>query len=59
MFNNDGTFKKERFIILPVLLHPKSRGSITLRSTDPFDHPVIHPNYLSHPEDVKTFLAGK
>ena len=45
-------------LILPTLLRPKSRGSITLKTKDPFDHPLIQPNYLQHPEDVKAFVAG-
>lgn len=32
-------------------LRPTSRGSITLRSTDPADKPRIAPGYLSTPED--------
>ncbi|HWO68396.1 MAG TPA: GMC family oxidoreductase N-terminal domain-containing protein [Umezawaea sp.] len=41
-----------------ILLQPKSRGTITLRSTDPFDKPVIDPRYLSDPADLDTLLAG-
>nr|XP_034331218.1 alcohol dehydrogenase [acceptor] isoform X2 [Crassostrea gigas] len=40
------------------LLHPKSRGTIRLQSADPFDPPLIDPNYLDHPDDVKDFLKG-
>ena len=31
----------------PILLRPHSRGSITLRSSDPMDKPIIDPQYLS------------
>uniref|UniRef100_A0A8W8J255 Glucose-methanol-choline oxidoreductase N-terminal domain-containing protein n=1 Tax=Magallana gigas TaxID=29159 RepID=A0A8W8J255_MAGGI len=41
-----------------ILLHPKSKGTIRLRSADPFDPPLIDPNYLDHPDDVKDFLKG-
>ena len=41
------------------LLHPRSRGLITLRSADPFDPPVIDPNYLEHPKDVDDIVDGK
>jgi choline dehydrogenase len=34
-------------------LRPESRGSVRLRSADPFDAPVIKPNYLSAPADRK------
>ena len=36
----------------PVLLQPRSRGSITVTSTDPLAAPVIEPNYLSDPDGV-------
>ena len=32
-------------------LRPQSRGHVRLRSPDPFDKPVIRPNYLSDPAD--------
>ena len=32
-------------------LRPQSRGSVTIRSADPADKPMIHPNYLSTPGD--------
>ncbi|XP_048768061.2 alcohol dehydrogenase [acceptor]-like [Ostrea edulis] len=46
------------FVVLPILLHPKSKGTIRLQSDDPFDPPLIDPNYLDHPDDIKTFLRG-
>jgi choline dehydrogenase len=38
-------------------LHPKSRGSIHLRTTDPLEQPSIQPNYLSHNEDRAAAIA--
>jgi choline dehydrogenase len=32
-------------------LRPESRGSVALKSADPFDHPAIDPNYLGAEED--------
>ncbi|XP_071113299.1 glucose dehydrogenase [FAD, quinone]-like [Haliotis cracherodii] len=52
------TSVEEGFTILPALLRPKSMGTIRLRSTNPFEHPIIEPNYLSHPDDVKTLVRG-
>ena len=48
----------EGFSMYPILMRPKSRGRISLRSSDPSDHPVIQPNYLSHPDDIKTLIEG-
>ncbi|MFN4193055.1 MAG: choline dehydrogenase [Tabrizicola sp.] len=36
-------------------MRSKSRGSITLRSGNPTDAPVIRFNYMSHPEDWEDF----
>ena len=41
-----------------MLLRPKSRGVVKLRSDDPFDYPLIYPNYLDHPDDIATLLEG-
>ncbi|XP_045201417.2 glucose dehydrogenase [FAD, quinone]-like [Mercenaria mercenaria] len=46
---------KEGFTLIPILLHPRSRGTITLKSSDPFDYPDIDPNYLDHREDMEVF----
>ncbi|MEX2647956.1 MAG: choline dehydrogenase [Alphaproteobacteria bacterium] len=35
-----------------------SRGFLRLRSTDPREHPVIEPNYMSHDADWQEFRAG-
>ncbi|XP_071540783.1 glucose dehydrogenase [FAD, quinone]-like [Panulirus ornatus] len=48
----------EGFTIGPMLTRPKSRGSIRLRSRNPRVPPLIDPNYLSHPDDVRTFIRG-
>jgi choline dehydrogenase len=34
-------------------LRPQSRGRIDIRSANPADAPLIRPNYLSHPEDLR------
>nr|XP_018903218.1 PREDICTED: glucose dehydrogenase [FAD, quinone]-like [Bemisia tabaci] len=44
--------------VCPVLLHPKSRGFIELRSRNPSDPPVIDPKYLSHKDDVQVLVEG-
>jgi len=34
-------------------LRPHSRGHIEIKSTDPLQHPAIHPNYLSDERDLQ------
>ena len=46
------------FTILPTLLHPKSRGFVTLYSKDPMAAPVVQPNFLSEKEDLDVLLKG-
>ncbi|KAF7993309.1 hypothetical protein HCN44_006369 [Aphidius gifuensis] len=44
--------------VYPMILRPKSRGKILLRSKNINDKPKIYPNYMSNKEDVKTLIAG-
>ena len=44
--------------IMPTLNRPKSRGFIKLRTSDPQDHPIIQPNYLTVQHDVDTLVSG-
>lgn len=44
---------REGFTLVPILLHPKSKGTVTLKSSDPFDYPNIDPNYFDHPDDIE------
>ncbi|AQZ93339.1 GMC family oxidoreductase [Halopseudomonas phragmitis] len=39
-------------------LHPHSRGHVRIASHDPAQAPLIQPNYLSHPEDLRTAVAA-
>ncbi|KAJ8871914.1 hypothetical protein PR048_028254 [Dryococelus australis] len=41
-----------------ILMHPRSRGSIKLASTDPYDKPLIYPNYFSEQEDVDVLVRA-
>jgi choline dehydrogenase len=40
-------------IFLAILVQPESRGSVSLRSTNPADPPVLNPNYLKDPADLE------
>lgn len=48
----------DTLLLFMVLLNPKSHGSITLRSNNPFDSPKIHTNYLKEIDDVKTLIRA-
>jgi choline dehydrogenase len=39
-------------------LRPQSRGSITLRSPDPLEHPAIQPRYLTAESDLQALVEG-
>jgi choline dehydrogenase len=40
------------------LVKPKSRGHVALRSAKASDRPLVHANFLSHPDDVKALAVG-
>jgi choline dehydrogenase len=48
------------FSIGAVALHPRSVGSVMLRSADPFEPPIIDPAYLTDPEgeDARVLAYG-
>nr|XP_034331224.1 glucose dehydrogenase [FAD, quinone]-like [Crassostrea gigas] len=46
------------FFVENILLHPKSRGTIRLQSTDPFDPPLIDSKLFRSPDDIKDLLKG-
>jgi choline dehydrogenase-like flavoprotein len=39
-------------------LRPRSRGSVKLRSVDPRALPIVDPNFLAEPEDVRVSVEG-
>ncbi|ODN02350.1 Glucose dehydrogenase [FAD, quinone] [Orchesella cincta] len=49
---------KQGFSIVPVLLRPYSRGYLKLRSTNPYDKPIIQPNYLRDRRDFDILMDG-
>lgn len=44
--------------ISPVNLHPKSRGFVALKSSDPFEAPIMGANYLTAPGDIDVLVEG-
>lgn len=46
------------FMIFPMILRPKSRGRIMLKSTNPQKYPLIFANYFNHPYDVDISVRG-
>ena len=42
----------------PTLITPESRGSISLKSSNPLDPPAIHANYLSTDADMRVIIEG-
>ena len=59
-FNEHGADKYDGHAVTlgPVLVTPKSRGHVRLRSPIPADKPHILTNSLSEPEDVASLVAG-
>lgn len=47
---------KDAFMILPLLMRPKSRGKILLKDKDPLTYPLIYPNYFEHPGDIEIMV---
>ena len=51
-------FDRPAMVLGPVLVSPRARGRIWLRSSDPTAKPRILTNSLSEPEDVASLVAG-
>ncbi|CAH0548918.1 unnamed protein product [Brassicogethes aeneus] len=49
---------KDTIGIFPMMLRPKSRGNIKLRSKNPLEYPLLYHNYLTHPHDVNVLREG-
>jgi choline dehydrogenase len=54
-----GLDQPDPFITITVShVKPRSRGSVSLRTTDPLGTPVIRANYLTDPHDVAVLIEG-
>lgn len=45
--------------VTTVVVKPKSRGEVRLRSANPADKPLVSPNLLKHPDDMAAMIAGQ
>ena len=54
----DGAKTQHGIALSAYVNRPRSRGRVKLASADPLDRPVIDPNYLSDPEDIRLAVAG-
>ncbi|KAG8717361.1 hypothetical protein FRC09_014393 [Ceratobasidium sp. 395] len=59
LFSLTGTSSgSDTIAIQAALQHPFSHGRLYINSTDPFDQPIIDPNYLSHDADIYMLREG-
>ncbi|CAH1132792.1 unnamed protein product [Ceutorhynchus assimilis] len=49
---------RDTFGIFPMMLRPKARGEIKLRSKNPLDYPLLYHNYLNNQHDVNVLREG-
>lgn len=49
---------RDTWSVVPMLLRPRSIGYIRLRSSDPYDKPLIYPNYFVDDQDVRVLVEG-
>ena len=50
---------KPGVLLSSYVLHPKSKGTVRLRSPRAGAKPAIDPNFFSHEDDVLTQMEGK
>jgi choline dehydrogenase len=53
-----GNPKGHGYTVGAILMHPKSRGTVRLRSADPLAAPAIDPNYLAEDDDLRLLVDG-
>lgn len=51
-------FDKYTASILPIVLHPKSKGTVFIQSKDALEPPLIDPKYLSNEDDRQVLING-
>ncbi|XP_072022666.1 alcohol dehydrogenase [acceptor]-like [Amphiura filiformis] len=56
--DREGRYRRAGMSFIPIVLHPRSVGEITLASSDPMQPPLIDPRYLEDPLDVEVLVEG-
>lgn len=46
------------FTLIAVVMHPLSRGTVHINASDPTGKPVINPNYVSNPYDLRAITEA-
>lgn len=49
---------QDAFGMVPVLLQPRSRGRISLKSSNPYHWPRMEPNFYTERSDLTTLIEG-
>jgi len=49
---------KHAFAMITELFSPRSKGTVTLKSKDPQDNPIVNPNWLSDELDMLVLSEG-
>lgn len=57
-YRSDGRPDLTRVYLSGWISRPQSRGSVTLASGNPLDHPLIDPNYFAEPDDLRLTVEG-
>ncbi|KAI3393710.1 hypothetical protein diail_3805 [Diaporthe ilicicola] len=51
-------FDSHFFTLIAVVQHPFSRGSVHINASDPTGKPIINPNYVSNPYDLRAIVEA-
>ena len=49
---------KDSWSIIPMLLRPKSKGNVRLRSANPYEKPIFNANYFTDQRDIDALVEG-
>ena len=49
---------RDAYALVPIILRPRSRGRVKLRSKDPFHAPLLYANYFEDDYDLQVIVEG-